>query len=294
MIDLVVATLLAATPLLLAALGGLCSERGGVVNIGLEGMILTGAFFATATTLLTGSPVLGLLGGTAAGAVLGLVHGYVSMRLRVDQVVSGVAINLLASAGTLLCLKTFYGSKGSSPQLPEGALGSIGPFSPITLLAVLAVPLVFLAVYRTKWGLRLRACGENPEAADAVGIDVFRTRLSGVVVSGALSGLGGVILAFTAGSFVKEMSAGRGFIALAAVVFGRWRPIPTAIGCLIFASGQAVTNTLELGFKSSSLEHLMPGLPYVLTLLVLAARPLLFRGRRTGPPAAVGRNFVRD
>jgi len=292
--SLLVATLLAATPLLLAALGGLCSERGGVVNIGLEGMILFGAFAAAAVTLATGSPVLGVLGGSAAGALLGLLHGFVCMTLRVDQVVSGIAVNLLASSGTILCLKSFYGSKGSSPQLPEDALGSVGPFTPLTFLALLAIPVMAVAIYRTRWGLRLRACGESPEAADAVGISVYRYRLSGTIVSGALAGLAGVFLVMTAGSFVKEMSAGRGFIALAAVVFGRWRPVPVAIGCLVFAFGHALGDVLEIGFAGhDAILDLLPGVPYLLTLLVLAVRPLLSRGRRSGPPAAVGRNFVR-
>ncbi|MHC4473963.1 MAG: ABC transporter permease, partial [Planctomycetota bacterium] len=274
-----------------AALGGLCSERGGVVNIALEGLILTGAFAAAAVTLATGSPVLGLVGGVAAGALAGLVHGAACIWLRVDHVVSGIAVNLLADAGTILLLTTLYGSKGGTPQLGDRALASLGPFSPVTLLAFAAIPLVWWLLYRTRWGLRLRACGENPEAADAVGISVDRYRLSGVVVSGALAGLAGVYLAMSAGSFTKHMAAGRGYIALAALVFGRWRPLPVALGCLLFALGQGLQDTLEIDFEIPG--QLAKMLPYALTLAVLAAGPLLRRRRASGPPAALGRHYIR-
>jgi simple sugar transport system permease protein len=285
------ATLIAATPLLLAALGGLCSERGGVVNIALEGIILAGAFAAAAVTLATGSAFLGLLGGAAAGAALGALHALVSIVLRADQVVSGVAMNLLADAGTVLLLATVYGSRGSTPQLGEEDLATVLGLPALSIAALAAVPAVAWILYRTRWGLRLRACGESPEAADAAGIAVHRYRFSGVVASGLLAGLAGVHLALTAGSFTKHMAAGRGYIALAALVFGRWRPVPVAIGCLVFALGQGLQDCLEIWAPVS--PRVAGMLPYLLTLVVLALRPLLGRRRGLGPPAALGRPFVK-
>ena len=294
MIDILAATLLAATPLLLAALGGVLSERGGVVNIALEGLILVGAFAAATVTLATGSALLGVVAGIAAGALLGAFHGVVCIYLRTDHVVSGIAVNLLADAGTILLLKTIFGSKGSSPQLGERALGMLGPISPLTLVAFLAIPAVAFTLAKTRYGLRLRACGENPEAADAVGIPVHRYRLSGVVLSGALAGLAGAFLVMTAGSFAKHMAAGRGYIALAALVFGAWRPWTVAAGCLLFALGRGLQDVLELSVDIP--PQLASMLPYVLTLAGLAAGPILRRGRppRTRPPAALGRPFVKS
>jgi len=292
LLNLLIGTLLAATPLLLAALGGLCSERGGIVNIALEGLILVGAFAGVTITLATGSPWLGLLGGVTFGALLGAFHGLVCIYLRADHVISGLAVNLLADSATILLLQVFYGTKGGTPQLGEASLGSIGRFSPITCLAVLAVPAIWWLVFRTRWGLRLRACGESPTAADAVGISVNRYRLSGVILSGALAALAGVFLAMSAGSFTKHMASGRGYIALAALVFGRWRPIPVALGCLLFALGQSLQDLLEIRFGNLS-PQLASMLPYVLTLVVLAAGPIFRRGRSGGspPPAALGRPF---
>jgi simple sugar transport system permease protein len=267
-----------------------------VVNIALEGIILTGAFAAAAATIATGSAVLGLLAGAAAGALIGLLHGFACIVLRTDQVISGVALNLLSLSGTVLLLKIIYRSRGSSPQLPE-TLPTIGGVPVLTFVALALVPIVLFAMNRTTWGLRLRACGESPHAADAVGIRVNAYRLSGVLVSGVLAGLAGVHLAMTAGSFAKGMSAGRGYIALAAVVFGRWRPVTVAIGCLVFALGRAAQDVLELWVdlpSDTELGTLTPAIPYVLTLLVLAARPLFGKGRGKGPPAALGKGFVRS
>ncbi len=294
LLDLPVATLLAATPLLLAALGGLCSERGGVVNIALEGLILAGAFAGATFTLATGSPGVGLAAGVLTGALLGLFHGVVCIHLRADHVISGLAVNLLADAATILLLKEIWGTKGGSPQLGTGTLGGIGPLPSLTWVAFLLLPLVWWLVYRTRWGLRLRACGESPEAADAVGIPVHRYRLSGVVLSGVLAGLAGVYLAMSAGSFTKHMAAGRGYIALAALVFGRWRPGPVAAGCLLFALGQGLQDTFEL--RVAIPPQLTAMVPYALTLLVLAAGPLLRRGRpeTSAPPAALGRPWIRS
>jgi simple sugar transport system permease protein len=292
LLDVLTATIFAATPLLLAALGGLCSERGGVVNIALEGIMLFGAFAAAAATLATGSPVLGILAGMSVGAAVAALHGLFSIYLRADQVISGIAVNLLAASGTVLLLKLLYGTKGSSPQLGELDLFGVPLTVFLTVLAFAAVPLVWFLLYRTRFGLRLRACGETPEAADATGIGVHRYRMAGVVLSGVLAGLAGVFLVMIAGSFAKNMSAGRGYIALAALVFGRWRPVPVAIGCLVFALGRGVQDVLEL--KMGIPPQLSEMMPYALTLLVLAAWPLIRRGKMAEPPAALGSHFVRD
>ncbi len=291
-LDVLIATILAATPLLLAALGGLLSERGGVVNIALEGIILFGAFAAAAATLATGSAVFGILAGVAAGALAGALHGVVCIYLRADHVISGIAVNLLAASGTILLLKLVYGTKGSSPQLGNLDLFGIHLTVYLTVFALGAIPLVWLLLHRTRFGLRLRACGEYPEAADATGIGVHRYRLAGVVLSGVLAGLAGVFLVLTAGSFAKHMSAGRGYIALAALVFGRWRPVPVAIGCFVFALGRGVQDVFEL--EVGIPPQLSEMMPYLLTLLVLAVWPLIRRGRSVEPPAALGRPFVRD
>ncbi len=289
--DVLTATIFAATPLLLAALGGLLSERGGVVNIALEGIMLFGAFAAAAVTLWTGSPLLGIIAGVLTGALVGALHGTACIYLRADHVISGIAVNMFAASGTILLLKVVYGTKGSSPQLGSLKLLGVPLTVHLAVVALAAVPLVWFLLYRTRFGLRLRACGEYPEAADAVGINVHGYRLAGVVLSGVLAGLAGVFLVMTAGSFAKHMSAGRGYIALAALVFGRWRPVAVAIGCLVFALGRGVQDVLELEIGIP--PQLSEMMPYLLTLLVLAVWPLIRRGRSAEPPAALGRPFVR-
>jgi simple sugar transport system permease protein len=295
------ATLRFATPLLFAALGGILSERSGVINVGLEGMMLMGAFFGIFGADVFGSWWLGALVGIAAGAVLGLVHAVFSIAFRADQVVSGVAVNLLALGITGYVFIYHYGEQGTPGDVPRapdielplvkdiGLLGEvIGSMNVLTWLALLLVPLVALYLFRTASGLRLRSVGEKPRAADTVGIPVLRTRYLAVIASGGLAGLGGVYLSVAlVGSFNENMTAGRGFIALAVVIFGSWRPYMALAGACLFGFSSAVAQRLPA--FSESLAVLFQALPYVLVLVVVAG--LIGRSR---PPAAIGVPYVKE
>jgi general nucleoside transport system permease protein len=295
------ATLRFATPLLFAALGGILSERSGVINVGLEGMMLMGAFFGIFGADVFGSWWLGALVGIAAGGVMGLVHAVFSIAFRADQVVSGVAVNLLALGITGYVFIAHYGDQGTPgdvPRAPEislplikdiGFVGEvIGEMSVLTWLALLLVPLVALYLFRTPSGLRLRSVGEKPRAADTVGIPVQRTRYLAVIASGCLAGLGGVYLSVAlVGSFNENMTAGRGFIALAVVIFGSWRPYMALAGACLFGFSSAVAQRLPA--FSESLAVLFQALPYVLVLIVVAG--LIGRSR---PPAAIGVPYVKE
>jgi general nucleoside transport system permease protein len=298
---LLAATLRFATPLLFAALGGIMSERSGVINIGLEGMMLMGAFFGIFGADVFGSWFLGVLVGMAAGGVLGLVHAVFSIALRADQVVSGVGINFLAAGITGYVFIAHYGDQGtpgSVPSVPDvslpvikdiGFIGeAIGDMNLLTWMSLLLVPAVAFFLYRTPGGLRLRSVGEKPRAADSVGIPVLRTRYLAVVTSGCLAGLGGVYLSVgLVHSFNQGMTAGRGFIALAVVIFGAWRPYGALAGACLFGFSSAVAQRLPA--FSESLAVLFQALPYVLVLVVVAG--LIGRSR---PPAAIGVPYVKE
>jgi general nucleoside transport system permease protein len=295
------ATLRFATPLLFAALGGILSERSGVINVGLEGMMLMGAFFGIFGADVFGSWWIGALVGIAAGGVLGLVHAVFSIAFRADQVVSGVAVNLLALGITGYVFIYHYGEQGTPGDVPRapvielplikdiGFIGEvIGEMNVLTWLALLLVPAVALYLFRTPSGLRLRSVGEKPRAADTVGIPVLRTRYLAVVASGCLAGLGGVYLSVAlVGSFNENMTAGRGFIALAVVIFGAWRPYMALAGACLFGFSSAVAQRLPA--FSESLAVLFQALPYVLVLVVVAG--LIGRSR---PPAAIGVPYVKE
>ncbi len=290
-----------ATPLLFGALGGIMSERSGVINVGLEGMMLMGAFFGIFGADVFGSWYLGLLAGMAAGGALGLVHAVFSIALRADQVVSGVAINFLAAGITGYVFIAHYGDQGtpgSVPNVPDvnlpgikdaGFLGeAIGQANLLTWVALLLVPLMALYLNRTPAGLRLRSVGEKPRAADSVGIPVQRTRYLAVITSGCLAGLGGVYLSLgLVHSFNQGMTAGRGFIALAVVIFGGWRPYGALAGAILFGFSSAVAQRLPA--FSESLAVLFQALPYVLVLIVVAG--LIGRSR---PPASIGIPYVKE
>jgi ABC-type uncharacterized transport system permease subunit len=290
-----------ATPLIFAAMGGILSERSGVINIGLEGMMLIGAFFGIYGSDLTGSWVGGLVIGAAAGAVLGLVHAFVSIQLRADQVVSGTGINILALGVTGYVFIYHYGNQGTPPgvsRVPDVTLpgvedlsfvgGAIGHANLLTWAALLLVPLLTLFLFRTRGGLRLRSVGEKPRAADTVGLPVIRTRYLAVTASGALAAIGGSYLSIALlGSFNENMTAGRGFIALAAVIFGGWRPWGALAGALLFGFSTALAQRLPAFSESTAV--LFQALPYVLTLVVVAG--VIGRSR---PPAAIGVPYVKE
>ncbi len=278
---LIFSALRLATPLLLAALGGLFSERSGVINIALEGLMLAGAFTAAAVTHYTGSPWIGLLGGIAAGMLISMIHAVACIRFRADQVVTGTAINILMVGVPALLSGAFFLSSGSTPQIPKEHLI---PLTPV-IIAFVLVPIVWYVLNRTPFGLRLRAVGENPEAADAAGISVDRMRYTGVLLSGALAAIGGAYLSIGQSSlFTRNMTSGRGYIALAALIFGKWRPVQTMLACLLFGFTEAVSIQLQ-GVRLPSGEDIpnqfIQMIPYVLTIVVLAG----FIGHSRAPRA---------
>ena len=290
-----------ATPLIFGAMGGILSERSGVINIGLEGMMLIGAFFGIFGSDLVGSWVGGIAIALAAGAVMGLVHAFVSISLRADQVVSGTAINILALGITGYVFIYHYGDQGTPSEIsrvPNVTLPviedvsffgeAIGRMNLLTWAALLLVPLLTLYLFRTRSGLRLRSIGEKPRAADSVGLPVVRTRYMAVVASGALAAVGGAYLSIALlGSFTENMTAGRGFIALAAVIFGGWRPWGALAGALLFGFSTALAQRLPAFSESTAV--LFQALPYVLTLVVVAG--VIGRSR---PPAAIGVPYVKE
>jgi general nucleoside transport system permease protein len=305
-----------AIPLILACLAGLWSERSGVVDIGLEGKILVGAFGSAAVATFTGSMWLGLLAGVAASIAVSLVHGYASIDQRANQIVSGTAINMVADGLTALIGNAIWSQGGRTPQLPEtaqfreitlpfvseiGAVPIIGPIYQelisdhdlIGYIAFAMVPITYWALYRTRFGLRLRAVGENPAAVDTAGISVRGLRYSAVVICGALVGLAGVYLALgQTGYFQPHMSAGRGFIALAALVFAKWRPWPALATCLLFGFLDAVAIRLqgvELPVIGPVPVQAIEALPYILTVVLLAG----FIGKAI-PPRASGIPYVKE
>jgi len=282
--SLVMSTLRLATPLVLAALGGLFSERAGVINIALEGTRLAGAFAAAAVTYATGSPWVGLLAGIAAGVLIAAIHAMACIRYKADQVVSGTAINILMFGVPGFLSGALFLSSGSTPQLPKEQLI---PYAPMVMAALL-VPLTWYVLYRTPFGLRLRSVGENPEAADAAGISVGSIRYAGVLLSGVLAGIGGAYLSIGQSSlFTRNMTSGRGFIALAALIFGKWRPVQTMLACLLFGFTEAVSIQMQGVVKLPSGEDIpvqfIQIVPYVLTIVVLAG----FIGQ-SRPPRALG------
>jgi len=267
-----------ATPLLLAALGGLYSERAGVINIALEALLLAGAFTAATVTHFSGNPWLGLFAAIVAGIGVALIHGVVCIRFRADQVVSGTALNIVFLGLPQLLAGALFASTGATPQLPKDQLLPLPPM----LIAFALVPISWYVLDRTRFGLRVRAVGENPEAADTAGVDVARVRYLGVMLSGALAAIGGAYLSIGQASlFTRNMSAGRGFIALAALIFGNWRPVPTMLACLLFGAADALS--IQMQGVSKVPVQFVQMIPYVLTLVVLAG----FIGK-SRPPRALG------
>lgn len=284
-----------AVPYACASIGGIWAERSGVIHIGLEGVLLTSAFASVAVSVATGSAALGVVGGVAAGALLSLFHALLVERARVHAVVSGIALNLLAFAGTRLALRGLYDSASNSPSIagfrfgPTGASGAalLGRvfLDPLTLLAIVAAVATPLVLARTRFGLHVRAAGENPAAAASVGINVPRVRTLALLVSGAVCALGGVHLAFDQHRFESGMSNGRGFMALAAVVVSGWRAERAVLACLVFGALEALQIVLQDQSKRSSGADLIQLLPYVATLLVLA-----FAAGRAAAPRGLGKH----
>jgi ABC-type uncharacterized transport system permease subunit len=300
---LVASTLRLSTPLIFASLGGLWSERAGVINIALEGMMLAGAFSAAGVTALTGSPWIGVAAAVGAGLLVALIHASATITWKADQVVSGTALNLLMLGVPALLSGAIFGSTGATPQLPkEQVLPDMILFDPQTSPILASIcnqkPLVYLAflflvgttylLTRTSFGLRLRAVGENPEAADTAGVRVVRVRYAGVLLSGGLAALGGAYLSIGQNSlFTRNMTAGRGFIALAALIFGKWSPGGAVSACLLFGFAEALAIRMEGTVDLPT--QLVQMVPYLLTMIALAG--LI---RRATPPRALGIAYRKE
>ena len=297
LLTLIASALRATTPLLLAGLGGMFSERSGVVNIALEGIILFGALAAAVVPQLIEAPILaeapgsvlpwlpwlGVLAAMLVGALVGWVHAVVSIKYKADQIISGVAINLMAVGVPAIVLQGLYQNSTTSEHVRNRLpLWEVGPFalSPLVFIALLLVPLCWWLMFRTPFGLRLRSVGEHPGAADSVGIKVIRLRYIAVILSGVLGGLAGAYLSIgTTGNFVGGMSGGRGYIALAALIFGKWHPLGVLGATALFGVFQAAAQALGGGTLLP--PTVVQAIPYVLTLLVLAG----FIGRSAAPKA---------
>jgi simple sugar transport system permease protein len=286
--------------LLLPALGGVISERSGVVNIAMEGMMLTGAFFAVAVDLAVHNMGIAVLGAMVAGGLMALIHAVVSIRYRADQIVSGVAINIFAAGITVFLVNRIYGladvgevpARDTIPNISIPLLSNIPFFGAIffqqnvmVYVAILLLIATQVMLFRTRLGLRIRSVGEHPQAADTAGINVYALRYGSVITSGLLSGLAGAFLSIgIANTFVPNMTDGRGYIALAAMIFGKWTPIGAFVATLIFGFGQAVYDANSSIHVS---QYLLSMTPYILTLVVLTAVV-----RRSSPPAADGIPYV--
>ncbi len=314
-IQLLDSSLRLATPLLLACLAGLFSERAGIFDIGLEGKMLASAFFSAAVASYTGSVWIGLMAGIGASLVLAAIHGVASITFRGNQLISGVAINFLASGLTVVIGEAWFSLGGRTPQL-EGAarfqeitlpfanavrdVPYLGPIyadllsghSILVYVALALVPITWWVLFRTRFGLRLRAVGENPAAVDTAGVSVVGLRYAAVMICGVLCGIAGAYLATAlSAGFVKEMSAGRGFIALAALIFAKWRPWYALGATLLFGLLEALGNrfqSLDL-FGIPIPTQFMQALPYILTVVILAG----FVGRAI-PPRAGGEPYVKE
>lgn len=277
-----------ATPLIFAALGGLFSERSGVINIALEGLMLAGAFTGAVVTYETGNPYLGLLAGAVSGGVLAIIYAVACIKFEADQVVAGMAINFLMIGLPSLISGAIYDSAGSTPQIDKADLlpNYFNSISIASILAFALVPICWYILYKTPFGLRLRATGENPGAADAAGVNVIKLRYIAVTISGLLAAAGGAYLSIGQSSlFTISMTAGRGFIALAALILAKWKPVPVLFACLFFGFMEALTIQIQGIIKLPSGEDIpvqfIQIIPYVLTIIVLAG----FIGSSRAPKA---------
>ena len=289
MIGFLVQTLRIAVPYLFAAAGGIVSERAGVIALTLEGFMLTGAFCAVLGSFYSGSPWVGIIAGVGGGLLAALLHALATIRYRADQVVVGIAMNLLVIGVTRFFLRLAFDSSSNSPRVPGfggadvaggGVLATLA--NPLVWLGILTMAAVGWLLYRTPFGLRVRAAGEKPEAALSVGVPVRRVRWTAVALSGMCASLAGVYLALDQHQFTDGMTAGRGFIALAAVIFGKWDPKRVTIACLLFAAAE----TMQIRLQALQLvpSQFVEMIPYVLTIVALAG----VVGRAV-QPAALGK-----
>lgn len=292
-VALLAATLRLATPLILASLGGVFSEKSGVVNIGLEGIMIMGAFFGVYGSYVSGSPWIGLVFAMAAGALVAAIHAFLSIHLKADQVVSGVAINLFAGALTSYLLLVLFQRQGQTDAVtalpyPKAMMHKVpvignflGELNWYVFISIGLVILTYFILYKTPLGLRIRAVGEHPKAADTLGVNVYTIRYLCVILSGVLGGLGGAALSLSQTNLFREgMIAGRGFIALAAMIFGGWKPFGAMWACLLFAFAEAFQIVAQ-GFGWPIPNEFYSAFPYILTMIALAG----FVGKTMAPAA---------
>ena len=312
--EILSSTIRMSVPLILACIAGLWSERSGIVDIGLEGKMLAAAFVAASVSYFTGSAWLGLLGGILISVAFSLVHGYASINQRGNQVISGLGINFIAAGLTVVIGHSWFKQGGRTPQLAGDArftsidfpgrealfaMDGIGPIAKIfldhsilTYMAIAAVPLSAWVLARTRFGLRLRAVGENPQAVDTAGISVARLRYQAVIIAGVLCGIAGTYLSTALQtSFVRDMTGGRGYLALTALIFANWRAWPALFACLLFGFLQAIANFMqgETLFGIAIPVQVFNAMPYILTIILLAG----FIGKST-PPKASGLPYTKD
>ena len=310
------ATLRVATPLILCAMAGLFSERSGIIDISLEGKMLMSAFAAASMAALTGSPLLGLAGGILVSVVLSLIHGFACITHKGNQVISGLAINILASGLTVTLGIALFAQGGQTPFLNKSerftdivlpfaeqaehvpVLGTIykqiiSGHNLLVWVALFSVIFTGYVVFRTAFGLRLRAVGEKPEAVDSAGVSVSGLRFQAVIIAGILCGIAGTYLSTAHGAgFIREMAAGKGYIALAALIFGKWRPVPALLACLMFGFMEALAARVQgveipvIGYISTDLILV---LPYLLTVILLAG----FIGKAS-PPRSIGVPYIKE
>lgn len=297
-------TVLYSTPLILAALGGLFSERSGVINIGLEGLMTVGAFTSAVVAITTGSPWIGLGVGIIAGILVALIHAIATITFKADQTVSGVAINFLAAGLTVYLVKALYDGAGQTPVVQDKFTDLAIPFlkdipiigdalfnaSPITYIALILVFISYYLLYRTPFGMRLRAVGEHPHAAETAGVSVVKMRYIAVLISGGLAAIGGAALSTSIGSeFSATTIAGQGFIAIAALIFGKWKPFGVLGAAAFFGFAVALSLTGQIwGLTKYVSSEILTMLPYVLTIFALAG----FVGRANAP-AAIGKPYEK-
>lgn len=286
-----------ATPLILGALCGLIGERTGIINIGIEGQMLMAAFIGFLVNVWTGNLILAVLAGIGAGAVLGLLLAFMSVTLKVDQIIGGTVINIVATGLTGYFYQVGLTTEGKLSAIPLGKLAElpvIGPAlfnnPPITYAAIVLVFLVHYVLFFTKWGLRTRAVGEHPRAADTVGVNVYFLRYMNVIIAGGIAGLGGVFLTLEAvGSFERLMTNGRGFVALAVMIFGKWTPLGSWGAALLFGLTSALQTQIQFSGQLEIPHQFIGMLPYLLTIVVLAGAV-----GRSRPPAAEGVPYEKE
>ncbi len=302
-LDLLTNTFYMMTPLLLAAVGEIIVEKSGVVNIGIEGIFLLSSLSAAVSTFFTGNPYIGLLVGTIIGLLSGVLHGFVSVYLRGDQIIAGVGYNSFAYGISILTLIYLWGDYSGSPTVPKIPViiinfgGGVSlTITPILALALIIAVLAWWYLEKTSWGLKLRACGEDPRAAEAMGVNVFRTRFYATIIGAGLAGIGGAYLSIGwLGSFTRTISAGRGFIALATVAFSNWNPLLAILGAFVFGFADGASTYLPIllqkitGVQYTAESYLFLTIPYITTLFVVS---LIMKRIRL--PRALGKPYIKE